>query len=206
MAASGQSLRTVLAISGSLRAESFNTALLHALTPLAPDGLAIDVYKELGDIPHFNQDLEQAAPPVVQRLRAAIREADALLISTPEFNRGIPGALKDAIDWAARPLADRALEGKVIAVLSASPGPQGGIRAQVELRRILSSLNNLVLAAPEVAISEVHTRLGASADAERALTDEGTAKLLRAVLDGVAAAIDADAGRAFLAGAKALTA
>ena len=153
----------ILAISGSLRAESFNTALLGALPALAPEGMTFELYKGLDELPHFNQDLEADVPEPVARLREAVVAADGVVIATPEYNRSIPGVLKNAIDWASRPYGAFSLYGKPVAVIASSPGAQGGIRAHADLTRILRNISTFVVNAPEVAIPEVHTRLGVDA-------------------------------------------
>lgn len=182
-------MSTVLAVSGSLRADSFNTTLLRSLHRYAPEGMAIEVYQGLDRLPHYNQDHESEPPAEAARLRAAVADADGVLISTPEYNRGIPGVLKDAIDWLSRPMGQHALLAKPVATLTASPGPQGGIRGLQELRRVLDVVNSYVVSRPELAISEVHTRLGADDEVGRALTDESTVALLTKLLSGLDYAI-----------------
>ncbi|MFI1578956.1 NADPH-dependent FMN reductase [Embleya sp. NPDC020630] len=184
----------ILAISGSLRAESFNTALLNALQPFAPEGMQIEVFKGLDELPHFNQDLEPNPPATVVRLREAIAEADGLIITTPEYNRSLPGVLKNALDWASRPYAQGVLTGKSIVAISASPGPQGGIRALIQLKALLRDLGNFVVSGPEIAVPEVHTRLGVEADVQHVLTDPVTAGMVAHVLGGLRDAIDNGAG------------
>ncbi|WP_406298768.1 NAD(P)H-dependent oxidoreductase [Embleya sp. NBC_00888] len=184
----------ILAISGSLRAESFNTALVNALQPFAPEGMQIEVYKGLDELPHFNQDLEANPPASVVRLREAIAEADGLIITTPEYNRSLPGVLKNALDWASRPYARGVLAGKSIVAMSASPGVQGGIRALIQLKTLLRDLNNFVVSGPEISVPEVHTRLGVEADVQHVLTDPATAGMVTHVLAGLQDAIDNNAG------------
>ena len=184
----------ILAISGSLRSESFNTALLNALQAYAPEGMHIEVYKGLAELPHFNQDLEADVPASVVAFREAIAQADGLIFSTPEYNRGIPGVLKNAIDWASRPYAQGVLAAKNVVAISASPGAQGGIRALVELKSLLRDINNYVVSGPEIAVPEVHTRLGVEADVQHVLTDPATVGMVRHVLVGLQDAIDTNAG------------
>lgn len=124
----------VLALSGSLRAASFNTRILRSLPALAPESMHIELYEHLGDLPHFSEDLETEPPASVRRLWQAITDADGLIIATPEYNGAIPGVLKNALDWASRPYGSSVLPGHAAMVLSASPGIFGGIRAQVQLR------------------------------------------------------------------------
>ncbi|HEX6025056.1 MAG TPA: NADPH-dependent FMN reductase [Solirubrobacter sp.] len=127
----------VLGISGSLRAGSFNTALLRAAAALLPPGVRLRRYRDLALIPPYSEDAD--APPAVVALRAAIEEADALLIATPEYNGSIPGQLKNALDWASRPFPDNALRGKPVAVVGASTGLFGAVWAQAELRKVLAT-------------------------------------------------------------------
>lgn len=130
----------VLAISGSLRADSYNTALARAAAELAPAGVEIELYDGLGELPLYDGDLDSPdeAPEAVERLREAIRAADALLLVTPEYNGSISGVLKNAIDWASRPAGSgAALWGRTAAIAGATTGQYGAIWAQQDLRRIL---------------------------------------------------------------------
>jgi chromate reductase len=128
----------VLAISGSLRTASHNTALLRAATELAPDGVQVELYEGLDLLPAFNEDLESGDPgDAVARLRDAIADADAVLFSTPEYNGTMPGHLKTAVDWASRPHQDSALWGKPVAVVGASVTDYGAVWAQDHLRKAL---------------------------------------------------------------------
>lgn len=128
----------VLAISGSLRAGSFNTALAQAARELAPAGIEVELFDGLADLPLFDADLEGSELEAVARLRAEIDAADALLLVTPEYNGSIPGVLKNAVDWASRPRGDAALLNKTVAVAGASTGQYGALWAQQDLRRVLS--------------------------------------------------------------------
>ena len=129
----------VLAIPGSLREGSYNRALAHAAVELAPDGLEVEVYEGLGELPLYDDDLDgEDAPPSVQDLRERIADADALLVVTPEYNGSIPGVLKNAVDWASRPpRGGAALWGKTAAVAGATTGQYGALWAQQDLRRVL---------------------------------------------------------------------
>src|SRR6266566_1753084 len=121
----------VLAISGSLRRDSHNTKLLRAAEELAPDGLELELYDELELVPPYNEDRDDdEAPPGAAGLRERIAEADALLIATPEYNASIPGQLKNAVDWASRPVRAGALWGKPVVVIGASTGLYGAVWAQ----------------------------------------------------------------------------
>ena len=129
----------ILAISGSLRDASFNTALARAAIDQAPEGVEIELYDRLRDVPLYDDDLDgEDAPQPVRDLRSRIEEADALLFVTPEYNGSVPGVLKNAIDWASRPpKGSAALWGKTAAVAGASTGQHGALWAQQDLKRIL---------------------------------------------------------------------
>jgi chromate reductase len=127
----------LLAISGSLRAESYNTALARAAADVAPAGVEVEVFDGLGDLPLFDADLDGDGDRAVRRLRDAIASADAVLFVTPEYNGSIPGVLKNAVDWASRPKGGAALLGKTVAVAGASTGQYGALWAQQDLRRVL---------------------------------------------------------------------
>ena len=171
----------VLGIAGSLRAASYNRSLLRAAQELAPPGMTIDVF-DLGDVPLFNQDLEaQGVPPSVLALRQAIAAADALLIATPEYNHGVPGVLKNAIDWASRP-PDSPLAGKPAAVFGATPGQTGTARAQSQLRQAFVFTGTYALPQPEVLVYRAHEKF----DEQGRLTDENTRKWVRRLLETLA--------------------
>jgi chromate reductase len=128
----------LLAISGSLRRDSHNTRLLRAAALALPSGVELELYDGLAALPPYSEDTDvDPAPAAVEELRARIAAADALLISTPEYNASIPGVLKNAIDWASRPFPDNALRGKPVAVIGASTGLFGAVWAQAELRKVL---------------------------------------------------------------------
>ena len=132
----------ILAIPGSIRRDSHNARLLRHLAERAPAGVEIEVWDGLRSIPPYDQDQDEAAgqgPAPVAALRDAIREADGLLIATPEYNSSIPGVLKNAIDWASRPRASTPLQGKPAAVIGATTGSFGAVWAQAELRKVLGS-------------------------------------------------------------------
>ena len=129
----------ILAVSGSLRADSHNTQLLRAAVAAAPDGVAVELWDGLGDLPIYDQDLEGDVPESVRRLRQDWGSADAILFATPEYNGSVPGGLKNAIDWASRPQGEAALRNKTVAVVGASTGQFGALWAQQDLRRILGT-------------------------------------------------------------------
>jgi chromate reductase len=172
----------VLALSGSLRKSSYNSALLRAAQQLAPAGVTVDLF-DLRPIPMYDDDLRTGGwPEPVAQLRSAIAAADALLIGTPEYNYSLPAVLKNALDWASR-APDAPLTGKPAAIMSATMGNLGGIRAQVHLRQVLVGTGTLAVNRPEVAISRVQERF----DAGLGLTDEPTRKLIEGLLVSLAA-------------------
>ncbi len=175
----GNTIR-VLGVSGSLRRGSFNTAALRAAQELAPAGLAIEAF-DIAPIPLYNEDVrEKGFPPAVEEFRRRIKEADALLIATPEYNYSVPGVLKNAIDWASRP-PDQPFDGKPMAIFGASPAFTGSARAQYHLRQVFIYLNALILNRPEVFITAAHTKF----DDQGRLTDDATRKHVRALLEGL---------------------
>jgi chromate reductase len=129
----------ILAISGSLRDASYNTALARAAAERAPEGAEVELYERLGDLPPYDADVDgEDAPEAVRDLRSRIASADALLFVTPEYNGSIPGVLKNAVDWASRPPRGGApIWGKTAAVAGATTGQYGAIWAQQDLRRVL---------------------------------------------------------------------
>jgi chromate reductase len=137
----------VLGISGSLRRGSYNHALLRRAAERLPAGVELVEFDRLGEIPAYDADLEGGgpAPAAVEALRAAMREADAVLIATPEYNHSIPGALKNALDWASRPAGESALTGRPAAVVGASTGMFGAVWAQAETRKVLGALGGRVV-------------------------------------------------------------
>ena len=179
----GEPLR-VIAFAGSLREASYNRALLRAARELAPEGMEIEIFDRIGEIPLFNEDVEaQGAPPAVTAFREAIRAADAMLIAVPEYNHGVPGVLKNAIDWASRPPRQSPLAGTPTALFGASPGQTGTARSQTQLRASFVFTDTPVLPQPEVLVFRAHEKF----DANGNLTDEGSrvwiARLLVALAD-----------------------
>ncbi len=170
----------ILGIAGSLRRESYNRATLRAATQLVPKDATIDIF-ELDGIPGFNQDEEQNPPAKVVELKRRIREADAILIVTPEYNYSVPGVLKNAIDWASRPYGDSAWNGKPVAIMGATVGSIGTARAQYHLRQMFVFLNMFPINQPEVMIGNASERF----DAEGNLTDDTTKDLIRKLLQSL---------------------
>jgi chromate reductase len=146
----------ILAVSGSLRAESHNTQLVREAAKLAPAGVEVELWEGIGDLPIYDQDLEDAdLPESVRRLREDWSSADAILFATPEFNGSVPGGLKNAVDWASRPKDEAALKNKTVAVIGASMGQFGALWAQQDLRRILGIAGARVVGEP-LPVSRAH--------------------------------------------------
>jgi len=137
----------VLGISGSLRRGSLNSALLRAAAERLPAGAELVGFDRLHEVPPYDEDLEAATPAVVEELRQAVRDADAVLIATPEYNHSIPGQLKNVLDWVSRPAGRSALNGKPAAVIGASTGMFGAVWAQAELRKVLGAMGGRVVEA-----------------------------------------------------------
>jgi len=138
----------VLGISGSLRRDSHNSALLRAAAALLPPGAELELWEGLKAVPPYDADDDPGLewrPESLRSLDAAIRDADVVLFATPEYNHSIPGALKNALDWLSRPLAESPLRGKPVAVVGASTGLFGAVWAQAELRKVLSAIGARVL-------------------------------------------------------------
>jgi len=174
----------ILGISGSLRRASYNSMVLHAASRLVPEGVSLDVFEQLREIPPYDDDvrLETGFPPVVESLREAIRAADALLIVSPEYNYSIPGVLKNAIDWASR-APDQPFADKPVAIMGASPGLLGTARMQYHLRQCFVFLDSRVLNKPELMIGQVASKF----DADGNLTDGPTTELIKAQLEALVA-------------------
>ena len=164
----------VLAILGSLRKASYNRMALNAAIELAPPDVQVEI-AEIGDLPLYNQDVEDAgAPPQVRRLKDQVLAADALLFVSPEYNYSMPGVLKNAIDWVSRPPKENPFNAKPCAIMSASTGMLGGARAQYHFRQTAVFVNLLVMNKPEIVIAKAADKF----DASGKLTDETTRKML----------------------------
>jgi len=169
----------IVAFAGSLRRGSYNRALVRAAGALAPEGMTVEPI-EIDALPFYNADVEaRGDPATVAVFKAALREADGILIATPEYNDGIPGVLTNAIDWASRLPGQSPLAGKPVAVMGASPGQIGTARAQLHLRQLLAHAQARTLPPPELIVAAAHTRF----DAELQLTHEPTRKVLAALLE-----------------------
>jgi chromate reductase len=173
----------VLGISGSLRRDSHNAKLLRAAEELLPPSAELVVFDGLREIPPYDQDLDfEPAPEPVRRLREAIAGADAILIATPEYNSSIPGVLKNAIDWASRPVRESALRFKPAAVVGATTGQFGAVWAQAELRKVLGTTGARVIER-ELPVS----RADVAFDDDGRLIDAGLRNQLRETLAELAA-------------------
>jgi chromate reductase len=169
-------------LAGSLRAGSYNRLLLDNAIRLAPDTLDIVPFDRIGEIPSFNEDVAAGGdPPAVAALRAAITASDALVIATPEYNYGVPGVLKNALDWVSVPPGRSGLEGRVVAMMGASPSILGTARAQTQLRQLFVFTQSHVVPHPEIFVTKAAQRF----DDAGLLTDPGATKLIGRLLANV---------------------
>jgi chromate reductase len=165
----------ILAVSGSLRESSFNTSLLRAAVEAAPEGVELEPWEGIGELPLYDEDLDTGdVPESVRRLREDWTAADAILFATPEYNGSVPGGLKNAIDWASRPKLEAVLRNKPVAVVGASTGRFGALWAQQDLKRILGIAGSRVVGT-EIPVSRAHERF----DAEGRLLDGEVFEQLR---------------------------
>lgn len=170
----------VLGISGSLRKGSYNTALLQEAKKLLPEHMTLEIF-DISQIPMYNEDVrEQGFPKPVQQLRDRIMAADALLIATPEYNYNIPGVLKNAFDWASRP-PNPPLNDKPVAIMGATTGMFGTVRAQLALRQVFVFANMHPLNKPEVLVTMAKEKF----DANGNLTDKTTRDFIRQLLENL---------------------
>ena len=171
---------TILGISGSGRRRSYNTALLEAAKELLPRDATLEVV-DVSKLPLYNQDLEHDLPETVKELKKKIRGADAILIATPEHNYSVTAVLKNAIEWGNRPPRDASWSGKPAAVISASTGLRGGVRAQLHLRQIMIDLNMYPINRPLLLVANAKDKF----DENLRLTDEESLQTLREVLSSL---------------------
>ncbi len=147
----------ILAVSGSLRKGSYNSAALRAAQEVAPAGVTIEI-ADISDIPMYNDDVRSAGLPAsCQRLRAQMAAADAVLFAVPEYNYAVASPLKNAFDWVSRP-PDQPLNMKAVGLISASGGPLGGVRAQYAMRHMLIATNSFCVNNPQVVIGAAQTK------------------------------------------------
>ncbi len=172
-------MKKIIGIVGSLRAGSYNKMLMNAVkTAAEAKGLALTI-ANFESIPFFNQDLEKNPPASVATLKEQIKGADAIIIATPEYNRSIPGVLKNATDWTSRPYGQNAWDGKLVATIGASGGMTGAMAAQYALKQVLLYLNAQVLGQPEFYLGLAQDKF----DKNGMLTDETTKKKINELLD-----------------------
>jgi len=171
---------SILGFAGSLRKGSYNKALLRAALEMVPPDAQLETF-DLQGIPPFSEDIEQQPPEPVKLFKQKIRAADAVLIVTPEYNYSMPGVLKNAIDWASRPYGDNAWDGKPAAIMGASIGMLGTARAQYHLRQTMVFVNMFPMNRPEVMVPFVQDKVDGSGN----LTDEGTRKRIKALLEAL---------------------
>jgi chromate reductase, NAD(P)H dehydrogenase (quinone) len=173
----------VLGVAGSLRKGSLNRALLRAAQEQSPEGVALDTF-DLREVPLYDGDVEAAGdPPGVAAFKQAISAADAVLFATPEYNHGVPGVMKNAVDWASRPPGKAALGGKPVGIIGASPGQTGTARGQSQLRQAFEFTDSYCMPQPELLVFRAHEKF----DGDGRLTDEATGKYLRRYLEAFAA-------------------
>jgi chromate reductase len=173
----------VLGFAGSLRAGSFNRALLRAAAELAPDAMEIEAF-DLAAIPLYNADIEAVGfPEPVARFRERIAAADALLVASTEYNFSMSGVLKNAIDWASRPPTGSPLQGKPAALMGASTSRMGSVRSQLHLRQVLGSTDTLVMTSPYLHVPQARDKF----DADGRLVDDVMRKQLRKLLEALEA-------------------
>src|SRR3954447_154561 len=182
----------VLAISGSLRHGSYNTMVLRAAQELFPNDVEFELYDGLKEIPAYDEDDDGPdAPVAAERFRSALAGADAVLFATPEYNSSVPGQLKNALDWASRPIATNVLRNKPVAVVGASSGAFGAVWAQAELRKVLAAIGARVVDG-EVPFRHAHQRF----DSEGNLLDDQLREQLGEVVESLYAAAELRLGAA----------
>lgn len=170
-----------VAISGSLRKDSYNTMVLKTMQKLTPANITVEQIA-ITDVPMYNFDLhEKVLPESVEKLSTAIKTADALIIVTPEYNYSVPGVLKNVIDFLSKHPA-KPFDKKAVGIISASPSLLGGVRAQFHLRQILVAINAMTMNLPEVVITEVNTKFDQTGN----LTDEKTKEYLKKFIEALA--------------------
>lgn len=170
--------KQIVGICGSLRKDSYNLALLKKAVTFLPENYEFTL-ADISNIPLYNQDLEENVPASVQDLTDKIKSADALIISTPEYNHSVPGVLKNAIDWLSRPVVDSPIHSKRTALIGGSPSRFGTVRSQNHLRDVMFALNMNLINQPEVLVSEVNKTFNENGELE----DTTVLELLEKVVD-----------------------
>jgi chromate reductase len=175
----------IVTLVGSLRKESFSLKIAHALAKLAPSSLKLEVMTPAG-ISFFNQDLEAAPPADWLSFREKLQKSNGVIFITPEYNRAIPGVLKNAIDVASRPYGKSSLNGKPVGIISNSPGPLGGVSAAKTLQNILPGISGPIMQQPETYLNGI----GDAFDANSELTKESLKPVLQAYIDAFAVHVE----------------
>jgi chromate reductase, NAD(P)H dehydrogenase (quinone) len=174
---------SALAFAGSLRVNSYNRALLRAAADYAPSGMRIEIF-DIASLPLYNGDVEAAGDPEpVVLFKRAIQAADAVLMATPEYNHGVPGVMKNAVDWASRPARSNPLWEKPVGIIGASPGQVGTARAQSQLRQAFAFTNSPCMGQPEILVFRAHEKFGADGP----LADEETGQRPGGLSQGIPA-------------------
>ncbi|MBO4222630.1 NADPH-dependent FMN reductase [Bradyrhizobium neotropicale] len=176
---------TVVTIAGSLRKESFSLKIARALAKLAPSSLKLDVITPAG-ISFFNQDLEANPPADWLAFREKLQQSNGILFVTPEYNRSIPGVLKNAIDVGSRPYGKSSFNGKPVGIISNSPGPLGGVSAAKHLQNILPGITGPILQQPEIYLNAI----GDAFDANGEVTKDALRQVLQQYIDAFAAHVE----------------
>ncbi|WHY69776.1 NADPH-dependent FMN reductase [Neobacillus sp. SuZ13] len=169
--------KTIGLICGSLRKNSYNRIIAQSLTEM-DDSLQFR-WIEINDLPLFNEDLEISVPETVTSFKSAIQDVDGIIIISPEYNSGIPGVLKNALDWASRPRESAVLSRKPVGLIGATPGGLGTAFAQLQIRQVLEAMQVHVLPFQKVLISQVHKKIDSE---QKVLTDEQTKRYLQQYL------------------------
>jgi chromate reductase len=165
----------IVGFAGSLRVQSYNRALLRTASELAPPGMAIEIH-DLREVPLYNGDVEAAGdPPGVAALKSAIHAADGVLMATPEYNHGVPGVMKNAVDWLSRPAQSAVLGKKPVGLIGASPGALGSARGQSQLRQAFEFTNSYCMPQPEYLLFRAHEKI----DGNGRLHDEASRSFLQ---------------------------
>ncbi|ARV57396.1 flavoprotein [Nostocales cyanobacterium HT-58-2] len=174
----------ILAISGSLRANSSNTAILRAAIGLAPDNIDISIYERLGDLPHFNPELDtESVPASVKDWRTRLKESNGVLICTPEYAHGVPGVLKNALDWI---VSSGEFMDKPTAVISASPSPDGGDKANASLVQTLTVMTANIVEGATLLIPAISAKVNNKGE----VTDSATVQAVSSLVNALAGAIN----------------
>jgi chromate reductase, NAD(P)H dehydrogenase (quinone) len=161
----------IAGISGSLRQASFSTALIKLLAHHLQPAIELS-FVDISEVPLYNEDLDGAIKPAaVDALNAALAQADAVLFVTPEYNHGVPGVLKNTLDWVSRPVFNSVLKGKPVSIITSSLAFTGGVRAQYQLRETLTSMLAHVVTGPEVVVGGIHTKFQDEAFLDQATLD-----------------------------------